>query len=96
MGMSTHIQGFVSPDDPTYKKHCKVLDVCLEAGVSLPDETAKYFGQKKPYEDMAEEKLEVNIEIVAHEWSGETAQGYEIIISELPKDVHKIRFCNSW
>ena len=94
MGMSTHVVGFVSPEDNTYKKHCMVLKACIAAGVSLPTETATYFGGKHPYESMAEEKLE--IEITAHEWSDEMQQGFEVVLSEIPEGVHKIRFYNSW
>ena len=94
MGMSTHVVGFVSPEDDTYKKHCMVLAACIAAGVSLPIETATYFGGKHPYKSMAEEKLEIEIPI--HEWSGDMAEGYEVLLSEITQGVHKIRFCNSW
>ena len=47
MGMSTRITGFVSPENENYKKHAKVLNACIEAGISeLPKETAEYFGSK--------------------------------------------------
>jgi len=95
MGMSTHITGFVSPENENYKKHSKVLLACLEAGVSeLPKETSEYFGGKYPEKYLLEEKLE--IKIPHHEYSEDMTQGYEIIISEIPEGVHKIRFANSW
>ena len=62
MSMSTHVVGFVSSDDPTYKKHLKVLMACIEADVNnLPKETAEYFGYDHPEECAAEEKLSVDI-----------------------------------
>jgi hypothetical protein len=95
MGMSTNIKGFVSPDDPTYKKHVKVLIACMEADIDeLPKETAEYFGEKYPAEYLIEEKLEVSIP--AKEYSAEMEDGYEIIVSEIPEGVHKIRFYNSY
>jgi len=95
MGMSTHVQGFVSPEDETYIKQSKVLLACIDAGIKkLPEETAKYFGNDYPEEYLLEQRLEVKIPI--HEFSNSHSQGYELIVSEIPKGVHKIRFINSW
>jgi len=95
MGMSTNIIGFVSPDDENYKKHSKVLTACIEAGISeLPKETAEYFGSKYPEKYLLDEKLE--IEISKHEYQEDMSSGFEIIVSEIPEGVHKIRFVNSW
>jgi len=93
--MSTRITGYVSPENENYKKHAKVLNACIEAGISeLPKETAEYFGSKCPEKYLLEEKLEVNIP--ASKWNTEYSSGYEIIVSEIPDGVHKIRFVNSW
>jgi hypothetical protein len=95
MGMSTRITGFVSSENENYKKHSKVLIACVEAGISeLPKETAEYFGSKYPEEYLLEEKLE--IKIPKHEYSKDMTEGFEIIISEIPPGVHKIRFVNSY
>ena len=95
MGMSTHVIGFISPENENYKKHSKVLIACIEAGISeLPKETAEYFGSKYPEKYLLEEKLEVKIP--TNEWSNEYSSGFEIIVSEIPDGVHKIRFANSW
>ena len=95
MGMSTHVTGFVSPENENYKKHSKVLIACIEAGISeLPKETAEYFGSKYPEKYLLEEKLEVKIP--TSERSNEYSSGFEIIVSEIPDGVHKIRFANSW
>lgn len=95
MGMSTHVTGFVSPENENYKKHSKVLIACIEAGISeLPKETAEYFGSKYPEKYLLEEKLEVKIP--TSEWKNEYSSGFEIIVSEIPDGVHKIRFANSW
>ena len=89
------VKGFVSPENENYKKHAKVLIACIEAGISeLPKETAEYFGSKCPEEYLLEEKLEVEIPI--REWDNEYSSGFEIIVSEIPDGVHKIRFANSW
>jgi hypothetical protein len=96
MGMSTYVTGFVSPNNETYKKHCKVLRACIDAGIyELPSETADYFGSKYPSEDLFEEKLEVSLPI--HEWNdGDMCEGFEISVSEIPEGVEIIRFVNSY
>lgn len=93
--MPTHIKGFILPDNELYKKHSKVLRACIEAGIEeLPKETAKYFGSKYPEEYLLEEKLEVKIK--KHDYNADMTEGFEIIVSEIPEGVHKIRFTNSW
>lgn len=93
--MSTRVIGFVSPNDENYKKHSKVLIACIEAGIKeLPKETANYFGSTYPEEFLLEEKLEISIPV--HEYSADMQVGYEIIVSEIPEGVNKIRFYNSW
>lgn len=93
--MSTRITGFVSPEDKNYKKHSKVLIACIDAGISeLPKETAEYFGSKYPSKHLLEEKLEVYVP--KHEYNEDMIEGFEIIISEIPDGVHKIRFVNCW
>lgn len=95
MGMSSKVTGFVSAEDPTYKKHVKVLRACLEAGVSnLPKETAEYFDNEWPEEYLIEEKLKVNIP--HREYRAEMQEGFEIDIDSIPEGVKVIRFVNSW
>lgn len=95
MGMTTRVYGFVSPEDETYKKHANVLRACIDAEVeTLPKETAKYFGSEYPEEELFEEKLKTKIP--CHEYSEDMQEGYEVIVSEIPEGVHKIRFVNSY
>jgi hypothetical protein len=95
MSMSMNIKGFVSNKNDTYKKQAAVLMACIEAGIKeLPKETADYFGEKYAEKYLLEEKLET--EIVYHEYSSETDEGFEIILSEIPSDIYKIRFYNSY
>lgn len=95
MSMSTKIIGFVSDTDETYKKQRKVLLACIEAGLNkLPPETAEYFGSEYPHENLLDDKLETKIP--SHQWSADMQEGFEIIVSEIPKDIHKIRFYNSY
>lgn len=95
MGMSTTVVGFLSNENETYKKHAKVLEACIEAGISeLPKETAEYFGSKDPDASLLDEKLEV--EIPVKEIKGGYESGFELIVSEIPDGVYKIQFLNSW
>lgn len=94
MGLSTYIVAFVSPEDQTYKNHANVLKACHDAGVSLPKETAEYFGQEEPEKYLLDEKLE--IEIPFTQWDCDDQKGYQILVKDIPEGVHKIRFYNSW
>lgn len=95
MGMSTHVTGFVSPENEDYKKHSKVLIACIEAGIKkLPNETTKFFNCEYPDESLLEKKLEISVP--HHEYCEDMVEGFEIIVSEIPKEVHKIRFYNSY
>lgn len=93
--MSTHLTGFISDDNDLYKKHSAVLKACLAAGIKeLPTETAEYFECKYPEEYALEEKL--RIKIPYKEYSADMSEGFEIIVSEIPQGVYKIRFTNSY
>ena len=95
MGMSTYVQAYISPDDETYKKHSAVLRACIHAEVSLPKETAEYFGTQYAEEYLFDEKLEIEIPVI--EWSDEySSSGFEILVKDIPIGTYKIRFVNSW
>lgn len=98
MGMSTHIKGFTPDTDATYQRHKKVLIVCLEADVQLPKETAEYFGSTTAYEELLDEKLEIELKEGVHyeNWSDESSQGFEVDLTKIPKGVTKLRFYNNW
>ena len=95
MSMRTIVKGYRSPEDPEHQKHLRVLRVCKEAGVSLPEETSEYFGPYKPECIDPDSTLEVEIPFrQVHPIEG--VHGYEVVVSEIPKGVHKIRFENSY
>ena len=58
------------------------------------DETAEYFGEEYPYEHLLEDKLKVKIPHT--EYHEDMKEGYEIVVSHIPKGVYKIRFYNSY
>jgi hypothetical protein len=99
MGMSTHIQAFIPDTDKVFNKHKKVLLACLEAQVSLPKETAEYFGEEEPEIYLLDNKLSVDLEEGNQytEWyDGYGSQGFEVDLSKLPPAITKLRFYNNW
>lgn len=98
MGMSTHIQGFIPDTDTDFKKHKKILLFCMEENVSLPKETAEYFGSDDAEEYLIEEKLEIKLEEGVHykEWMEDSSKGFEVDLTRLPKGVTKLRFFNTY
>lgn len=98
MSMSTYIQAFIPEDSELYQKHRAVLLACMNAVVSLPQETAEYFGSKEAYESLLEEKLTIELKEGTHykEWRDSSSSGFEIEIKDIPKGVSKLRFANSW
>ena len=95
MGMSTSVKGFRSPEDSEHQKHVKVLQFCKDMGVSLPEETAEYFGDDIRIDRIDPDDLLV-VEIPFHKVDVDDGYNYEVILSEIPKGINKIRFSNSW
>ena len=92
--MSTYVMGLIEDTDPLYQKHLKVLQVCREANVSLPKETYEFFGGQ--YENVEIEKLKVDIPAKQFSDTQACADIFEILVSDIPKGVSKIRFINSF
>ena len=92
MSMSTNVIGF-KPVDELWNKMKKIYDSCKDANIDLPKEVNKYFG----YEEPDDNGIEVDISEASFEWNDENCrEGIEIDINKLPKDIHIIRFYNSW
>lgn len=98
MGMSTHIQAFIPDTDLEFQKHKKILLMCIENAVSLPKETAEYFGNEYADEESLDTKLEIELKEDIHykDFSEEGRQGFEVDLSKLPTGVTKLRFYNAW
>jgi len=101
MGMSTHIVGF--KDRTEHDKHLRVLEVCKDAGVSVPRETAAYLGDDSEGVDPnawdeyeIEEALQTSLGACVREFNREMEQGYEIVVDSIPDDVKVIRVYNSY
>jgi hypothetical protein len=101
MGMSTHVVGFVPPDEQ-WQKYRDVYFACQAAGIKLPQEIEYYFDGREPSENGMEIELEPNYGEKANKegsvvrWQNEHGSGYEVDLSKLPKNVKHLRFYNSW
>lgn len=78
--------------DLDYKKHLKVLQVCCEANVSLPEETAHYFGcMTDDYFDAENRFTQKDISFsIERPYDGLTQ--YVVKTSDIPVGVDKILF----
>lgn len=89
MGMSTQVKGFRPPDEK-WKKMKEVWDSCQKAGIPVPKEVEKFFDYQEP------DPAGVEVKIKTHPYHEEMIDGFEVKLSELPKDVTVIRFYNSF
>lgn len=89
MGMSTHVIGFVPPDD-RWAKMAEVWRSCRNAGIDPPPEVEAFFDDGEPDPHGQE------VRIPHRHWTAEMREGIEIDVSDLPSHVKVIRFYNSW
>lgn len=89
MSMSTHVVGFVAPDDK-WRRMKEVWDACKVAKVGVPDEVDLFFRGEQP------DDHGMKVELPVTPWSDDSRQGYELAVSDIPKNVSVIRFYNSW
>lgn len=93
MSMSTSIVGFRPPDEK-FKKYETVWHSCMTAGIPVPQEVGDFFDWSEP--DQHGVRVDLDKYGCVEEWGNDNAEGMEINIKKLPKDVTVIRFYNSW
>lgn len=89
MGMSTHVTGFVPPDEK-WQQMKAVWDACEEAGVDIPGPVLDFFGDESP------DPAGVERELPVREWRAGMGQGFELSVADIPQDVTVVRFWNEW
>ena len=89
MSMSTHIIGFIPPDEK-WKKMKTAYDACIKANVDVPEAVDKFFNGYKPDPKGHE------VAVPNKEYGDEGVSGIEIEVAKIPKNVKFIRFYNSW
>ena len=93
MGACSCIKGFKPPDEKWHKMKA-VRDACLKAKINTPKEVDDFFDGKTP----DEKGVEVDLKSLpcCKKWNVDYAEGYEIDVSKLPKDVTIIRAYTSY
>lgn len=91
MSMNTYVIG-IRPPDEKFRKMLDAYKACSDAGIEPPDEVLDFFEGETP------DPKGVHLEITSAEskWAEDAAEGIEVDLSKLPKDVSIIRFVNSW
>lgn len=89
MGMSTHVKGFVPPDE-RWQQMKAVWDACRAAGLEPPEEVTDFFDHQEPDPNGQE------VEIPHQEWKDSHREGLEIRTADIPASVQVVRFYNSW
>lgn len=98
MRMSTHVKG-IKPADEKYQKMLAIYEQCEDAGVSIPKEVDAFFEHEKPdpigvVVDITDRKRYPGVVETYSEH--DAAQGFQIHLDRVPKDIKIIRFQNSW
>lgn len=93
MSQSMHVVGFWPPDEK-WKKHRAVWDACKSAGVAPPQETDEFFNWIPP--DAAGVEVAIQETPCCKRYRGEMTDGFEIDVTQLPKDVTVVRFFTAY
>ena len=91
MSMSTSIYGIKLPDE-RFKKMFQIYKNCRALGLNIPDEVDNYFDGEEP----DSEGVVVGVDSIVKEFSRDGEEGVEIRVEDISKDVHLLRFVNSW
>ena len=91
MSMSTHVVGFVPPDEE-WRKMKAVWDACKEIDAKVPVMVGEFFEWGDPDPCGAE----VDLDDFLKEYNEEGQSGYEVSVEEIPAKVKVLRFYNSW
>jgi len=95
MSATYTVKGYRSAENPNYQKHLRILRVCKEEQVSLPEETAAYFDHYSV--DSLDPEEVLSFEIPFQEVNpSEGSRGWEVFLDRLPPGTEKIRFEISW
>jgi hypothetical protein len=94
MGMSSSLVG-VRPPDAKWLAMKAAWEACEKAGVAPPTEVEEFFNGEKP--DPLGVVIGLQQSSAVREYAPhDAAEGYEVDLTKLPKDVTVLRFWNSW
>lgn len=94
------VRAFRSENDKEFLKHKEIVNFCIQKGVSLPEETAKFFesvefdaGDRNPNNVDFNSTLEIElVEGVHFKKDDSVAYGIRVDISKLPSNVASLLF----
>ena len=87
MSRTLHVIGFRPPDEK-WKRMKAVWDACLKVEeIDVPEEVREFFEYKNPNDA----GVEVPLDRCVSGWDDEDAQGLDVDLKKLPKDVTVIR-----
>ncbi len=92
MGMSTNVHGYRKADE-RWKKFKAIWEACGASNVIVPSEVEEFFGGEDPGDKPG---MELDLGDAVQKCGGDSEEGYEVVLSKLPKNTHSIRFINSW
>ncbi len=95
MSMSTDVIG-IKPPDETWKKMFKAWKACKEAGSEPPLAVSAFFNDEEPDPSGVLVDLHSSSKFGVKPYCVEGAEGYEVDLTKLPKDIKILRFINSW
>ena len=94
MGMSSSLVG-VKPPDAKWIAMKAAWESCQAAGVPPPKEVEDFFNGERP--DPSGVVVQILHTAAVHEFAPhDAAEGFEVYLDKLPKDVTVLRFWNSW
>lgn len=97
MSMSMRVRG-IRPGDEKWQKMKGIYDACESMDIDIPEEVLDFFDGEEPCPDGVEINLTDGRHAVAREYKDAkmNAEGYDIDVADIPKDVKTIRFYCSW
>ena len=95
MGMSTRVVGF-KPSDAKWKKMKAVWDSCVAADVDPPDDVDTFFDGDDPNNSPGGVAVDLDKSKCVTAYRSGDAEGFDVDITKLPKDVTILRFTNRW
>lgn len=95
MGMSTHVTGLREPDG-THRKMVEAARACHDAGLEPPDKLSEYFGDLDLKWVCEDPSRGLEVDIPSKPYKAEMEEGIEIDLKDMPPNVRKVRFVNSY
>jgi hypothetical protein len=95
MSMSMHCFA-VKPSDDNYRRKAEAYRACEAAGISIPDELAKFFDHRRPDPTGTTQEIGNDYDKVLHPscvtYNGDMQEGFEVDITKLPDGTRFVRF----